>query len=104
MRPAAPVVLVALLFAPAAGAAEPTAYRAVVISDVKHRSGPSDTFEETGTLSKGTVVTVEAEEGNWLAITAPPGSVSWVSGVFIDDPRPRSAGAQERERFHRRRD
>ncbi len=89
MRPAALVVLAALLFVPAAGAAEPVAYRAIVTDEVKLRSGPSSTFEETGTLSKGAAVIVEGEEGNgWLAVTAPAGSVSWVAGAFIDDPAP----------------
>ncbi|QJW98543.1 SH3 domain-containing protein [Frigoriglobus tundricola] len=89
MRPAALVVLAALLFVPAAGAAEPVAYRAIVTEEVKLRSGPSSTFEESGTLAKGTAVIVEGEEGNgWLAVTAPAGSVSWVSALFIEDPTP----------------
>ncbi len=78
------------LFASYTGAAEPIAYKAIVIdSEVKLRAGPSDTFPDTGSLPRGTTVIVEKEEGNgWLAITAPQGSLSWVPTQFIEDPAP----------------
>ena len=90
MRPAALAGLAALLLAPPAVAAEPTAYRAVVTdAEVKLRAGPSDAFPDTGTLPRGAFVIVEKEEGNgWLAVTAPSGSVSWVATQFIEDPTP----------------
>ena len=90
MRPAALAGLAALLLAPPAVAAEPTAYRAVVTdAEVKLRAGPSDAFPDTGSLPRGAVVIVEKEEGNgWLAVTAPSGSVSWVATQFIEDPTP----------------
>ena len=88
MRPAALAGLAALLFAPLAVAAEPTAYRAVVTdAEVKLRAGPSDAFPDTGTLPRGAFVIVEKEEGNgWLAVTAPSGSVSWIAATFVEDP------------------
>ncbi len=90
MRPAALAGLAALLFAPLAVAAEPTAYRAVVTdAEVKLRAGPSDAFPDTGTLPRGAFVIVEKEEGNgWLAVTAPSGSVSWIAATFVEDPTP----------------
>lgn len=89
MRRAALVGL-ALLFAPLARAAEPVAFRGVVVTDeAKLRAGPSDSFPETGTLARGTAVVVEREEPNgWLAITAPKGSVSWVAAAFLEDLAP----------------
>lgn len=90
MRPAALVGLVVLIVASRAGAAEPAAYRAVVVDvEVKLRAGASDAFPETGTLPRGSVVVVEKEEnGGWLAVTAPYGSVSWIATQFIEDPAP----------------
>jgi hypothetical protein len=87
MRSAALVGLTLVLFASRANAQQPP-YRAVVTDpEVKVRSAPSDRLDETGTLLRGTVVIVEREEANgWLAITAPYGSVSWVSLQFINDP------------------
>jgi hypothetical protein len=89
MRRAA-VVGLALLFAPLARAAEPVAFRGVVVTDeAKLRGGPSDNFPETGTLTRGTAVVVEREEPNgWLAVTAPKGSVSWVAAAFVEDLAP----------------
>src|SRR5215207_4259982 len=90
MRPAALVGLVVLIVASRASAAEPTPYRAVVVDvEVKLRAGASDAFPETGTLPRGSVVVVEKEESNnWLAVTAPYGSVSWIATQFIEDPAP----------------
>jgi hypothetical protein len=90
MRSTALAGLTVLLIASHAGAADPTAYRAVVTDpEVKLRAGPSDQLDETGTLLKGSVVIVEKEESNgWLAVTAPAGSVSWIATQFIEDPAP----------------
>lgn len=90
MRQVALAGLVIFVLAAHARAAEPTAYKAVVIDiEVKLRAGPSDTFPDTGTLPRGTAVIVEKEEGNgWLAVTAPSGSMSWVPTQFIEDPAP----------------
>ena len=90
MRATVFVGLAVLLVATHARAADPTAYRAVVSdAEVKLRAGPSDAFPDTDTLTKGSAVVVEREEGNgWLAVTAPYGSVSWVATQFIEDPAP----------------
>jgi hypothetical protein len=89
MRLTALVGVVALLVASHAAAAEPNAYRAVVSdAEVKLRAGPSDAFPETGTLKRGGVVVVEREEGGWLAVTAPHGSVSWIAYSFVEDLAP----------------
>ena len=71
-------------------AADPTPYRAVVVdAEVTLRAGPSATYPDTGTLPKGSIVVVEREEnGGWLAVTAPYGSVSWIAMAFIEDPAP----------------
>jgi hypothetical protein len=90
MRPAALVGLAALLAVSSARAADPTPYCAVVSDvEVKLRAGPGDGFPDTGTLPKGSYVIVEREEnGGWLAVTAPYGSVSWIATQFIEDPAP----------------
>jgi hypothetical protein len=86
MRLTALVGVVALLVASHAAASEPIVYRAVVSdAEVKLRAGPSDKFPETGTLKRGSTVIVEGEEDGWLAITPPPGSVSWVAFSFVHD-------------------
>lgn len=89
MRRAAFVGLLVALFAPHAAAQNPP-YRAVVSDpEVKLRAGPSDAFPDTGTLARGAVVVVEKEEqGGWLAVSAPYGSVSWIATQFIEDPAP----------------
>jgi hypothetical protein len=89
MRPATLAGLIVLVSS-AAASAQPAAYRAVVTDpEVKLRAGPSDQYPDTGTLSRGSVVIVEKEEANgWLAVAAPPGSVSWVATQFIKDPAP----------------
>jgi hypothetical protein len=73
--------------------AQQTPYRAVVSDpEVKVRAVPGDRLDDTGTLPRGTVVTVEREEPNgWLAITAPYGSVSWIATQFIEDRAPDKA-------------
>jgi hypothetical protein len=89
MRSAALVGLAACLFAPHAPAQQPP-YRATVTDPaVTVRAAPSATLDDTGTLPRGAGVIVEREEANgWLAITAPYGSVSWITNQFIEDPAP----------------
>ena len=86
MRPAALAGLAVVLFASHATAAPVAAYRAVVIDpEVKLRAGPSDRFEDTGSLRRGAAVIVERDEGNgWLAVTAPSDSVSWIAATFVE--------------------
>jgi len=98
MRPAvlAGIVLAVL---PAAARAQTGPYLAVVSdAEVLLRAGPSDKFPDTGTLPRGTRVVVEAEDAGWLAVTAPPGAVSWVPIAFVDfdtsRPTPQNVMAQ----------
>ncbi|AMV25761.1 hypothetical protein VT84_15295 [Gemmata sp. SH-PL17] len=66
--------------------AQPGVYKGTITDpEVKLRAGGSDQYPDTGTLRQGTPVVVEKEEGNWLAITAPQGSISWVQVQFIQD-------------------
>ena len=70
---------------PTLALAQNSPYLATVADpEVLVRSGPSDKFPETGTLKRGNPVIVDHEEFGWLAIQAPPGSVSWVPNAFID--------------------
>lgn len=92
MRPAVVAGLVLALL-PAAAAAQSGPYLAVVSdTEVKLRAGPSDRFPETGTLPRGARVVVERDADNgWLEVTAPAGSVSWITMQFVsgyDDKRP----------------
>lgn len=92
MRPAFVAGLV-LAVLPTAAPAQSGPYLAVVSdAEVKLRAGPSDRFPETGTLPRGTRVVVERDADNgWLEVTAPAGSVSWITMQFVhgyDDKRP----------------
>lgn len=75
-----------VLLMPAVASAQSGSYLAVVGDvEVRLRAGPSDSFPEAGTLPPGTRVLVDHEEsGGWLAIQAPPGSVSWVPNAQIE--------------------
>ncbi len=42
------------------------------------RSGPGDLMPDTGTLPAGTTVIVHHEDGDWLAVQPPRGSLAWV--------------------------
>ncbi len=56
---------------------------------VEVRSGPSEKLYATGRLRQGASVHVLKEENDWLAITPPPGSFSWISGLVLDVDRTR---------------
>lgn len=74
-----------LLILPPAATAQTAPYLATVAdAEVLVRAGPSDKFPETGTLAKGNRIVVDHEEAGWLAIHAPPGSVSWVPITYVD--------------------
>ena len=94
----APFVLAA---APACGFAQSAPFVATVSeSEVKLRAGPSDKYPETGTLPRGSRVTVDHEEpAGWLAIAAPHTAVSWVPAQFLSGfdpakPLPQNAVVQ----------
>lgn len=91
------VALVLLL--PAAAPAQSGAYLAVVGPETQLRAGPSSRYPEVGVLPPGTRVLVEHEEpGGWLAVQAPPGSLSWVPVQFLQfdksKPLPQNAMAE----------
>jgi hypothetical protein len=44
---------------------------------------PSDSAFSTGRLARGTKVRVVRDEGDWLAVAAPPGSFSWIESDSI---------------------
>ena len=81
-----PVAVLVLAALPATAFAQNGPYLAVVAdAEVRMRAGESDRFPDAGTLYRGTRVFVDHEEsGGWLAIQAPPGSVSWVQMTFLE--------------------
>ena len=91
------VVALVLATLPATALAQNGAYLATVTdAEVRVRAGQSEQFRETSTLKRGMQVVVDHEElGGWLAIQAPPGSVSWVQMHFIEfdvsKPKPENA-------------
>jgi hypothetical protein len=59
----------------------------ITVPEVEVRSGPSanDSFYGTSKLRKGEIVHVKKEEdGDWLAIEPPPGSISWIQDRLIE--------------------
>lgn len=48
------------------------------------RSGPGDKMPDTGTLPAGTTVIVHHEEGDYLAVQPPRGSLAWVPFGLVD--------------------
>lgn len=50
------------------------------------RASPKADGLETGTLARGSTVVVHHEEGDWLAVQPPRGSVSWISHLFLEFP------------------
>ena len=90
-------LVILLGLAPPALRAEPKTYPAsVVVPDVEMRAGPSMQFPGAGKLRKGEQVFVHHEEndGRWLAVVPPPGSVSWVNHRFLGEFDPNGTGRQ----------
>ena len=81
--------LTCLAWLSAAGVALPqsTPYLATVTADnVSVRSGPGFTMEETGSLAQNESVVVLNDEGaQWLAIEPPRGQVSWVRTGMLEE-------------------
>jgi hypothetical protein len=85
MRPAVLAGLTLAVLPAAAPGQNGPRYATVADAQVTLRAGPSPTYPETGTLTAGARVVVDHEDQNgWLAVVAPPGSVSWVPNSLID--------------------
>jgi uncharacterized protein YgiM (DUF1202 family) len=70
------------------GIATAAGYDAVITKPVTEvRGGQSTVYPVTGMLRQGSRVHVVREEGNWVAITPPDGSSSWVMGRVLN-PEP----------------
>src|SRR5437773_12464098 len=50
------------------------------------RGAPRIDALDTGTLPRGPNVIVHHEDGDWLAVQPPRGSVSWISHLFTEFP------------------
>ncbi len=80
---------------PASVGAQPGKYSATIkVDGIQMRSGASWQFPTTGNLKKGEQVIVHHEDGVWVAIVPPPGSVSWVNHRFLDQFDPNATGKQ----------
>ncbi|GAG19507.1 unnamed protein product, partial [marine sediment metagenome] len=53
--------------------------------NVSIRVGPSLRAEIVGQVGKGQTVNVIASDGEWCAITPPPGLIAWVSAAYLQD-------------------
>lgn len=64
-------------------------YGTVTVDDLNFRRGPGASNESTGTLPKGTEVTILDEAKNeltsWLKVRTPAGYVGWVAGKYIQE-------------------
>jgi len=88
-------LIVTILSVPAAALAQSGKYSAPVILDnIQLRAGASWQFPQTGKLKKGEQVIVHHEDGLWVAITPPPGTVSWVNHRFLGEFDPNVGGKQ----------
>lgn len=75
--------------------AQPGKYAAaVVLPEIQMRAGGSWQFPPTGKLKKGEQVIVHHEDGAWVAVLPPPGTVSWVNHRFLGDFDPNLNGKQ----------
>lgn len=71
---------------PTAVIAEPGKYAAaVVLPEIQMRAGASWQFPATGKLKKGEQVIVHHEDGAWVAILPPPGTISWINHRFLGE-------------------
>lgn len=52
-------------------------------SNLNFRRGPGTSFESTGSLPPGTIITVLAAQGDWLNVRTPAGHEGWVHGGYV---------------------
>ena len=100
MRPAVVAGIVLAALPAAAPAQNGPRYATVTDAQATLKAGPSPNYPEAGTLPAGTRVVVDHEDqGGWLAVVAPPGSVSWVPTAYVDfdraKPTPQLVAVQE---------
>ena len=74
------------LFAALAGLAQAAPTLGTLLVDSPLRGAARSDATETGSLAKGAQVIVHHEEGDWLAVQPPRGSVSWISHLFLEFP------------------
>lgn len=87
--------LLAVLVLPLPSMAQPGKYAAaVVLPEIQMRAGGSWQFPATGKLKKGEQVIIHHEDGAWVAVLPPPGTVSWVNHRFLGDFDPNLGGRQ----------
>jgi len=89
------VLALAITVAPGTVVAQPGKYSAaIVLPEIQMRAGGSWQFPPTGKLKKGEQVIVHHEDGGWVAILPPAGSVSWVNHRFLGEFDPNNSGKQ----------
>jgi hypothetical protein len=87
--------VLAAIVLPSAAVAQPGKYAAaVVLPEIEMRAGTSWQFPSTGKLKKGEQVIIHHEDGAWVAILPPPGTVSWVNHRFLGEFDPNLSGEQ----------
>lgn len=69
-----------------AGFAHAGASLGTLTADTILRGSPKADGPDAGSFPRGTTVIVHHEEGDWLALQAPRGSVSWISHLFLEFP------------------
>jgi len=69
-------------------------YIAEITGDnVSFRSGPGESFYESGKLNKGDKVKVVSKQAGWYQIVPPPKSFSWISKQYVEkDPEDPTSG------------
>jgi len=89
------VLALAVLAMPGTLLAQPGKYSAaIVLPEIQTRAGGSWQFPPTGKLRKGEQVIVHHEDGGWVAILPPAGTVSWVNHRFLGEFDPNNPGKQ----------
>ena len=95
MRTSRMLGLLTAIFVPSVAMAQPGKYAAaVVLPEIQMRAGASWQFPATGKLKKGEQVIVHHEDGAWVAVLPPPGTVSWVNHRFLGEFDPNLSGKQ----------
>lgn len=56
----------------------------VLASSLKFRGGPGESYRQTGSLPRDTVVEVERAEPEWLYVKTPAGYLGWVARDFVE--------------------